>query len=149
MQIFLAIITIVSVLNIHLNIGYTSINNDIAFPIKLENKMQLKIKNKIFDVRLENNETSKEFQKRLPLHLNMKDLNSNEKFFYLDADLPSNSTNINRINIGDILLYGDNCIVIFYKSFNTPYQYTKIGKIISPEELETTLGKGNIQVEFQ
>ena len=110
--------------------------------------MQIKVNGKFFDVRLENNITSKELQKRLPLHLNMKDLNNNEKFIYLDTGLSTNATNVNKINIGDILLYGDNCIVIFYKSFNTTYEYTKIGKIVIPEGLESVLGKGNVQVDF-
>ena len=112
-------------------------------------KMQIKVNGKEFDVKLEKNSTSKEFQKRLPLQLNMKDLNSNEKFIYLDTDLPSHPTDVHRINNGDIMLFGENCIVIFYKSFNTSYQYTKIGKIVNPEGLESVLGKGNAQVDFQ
>lgn len=110
--------------------------------------MHLKVNGKIFDISLENNATSKEFQKRFPLLLNMKDLNHNEKFIYLDTGLPSNPTDVNRINNGDIMLYGDDCIVIFYKSFNTTYQYTKIGKILNPDELENVLGKGNAMVGF-
>lgn len=112
-------------------------------------RMQIKVNGKVFDVNVENNATSKEFQKRLPLQLNMKDLNSNEKFIYLDIGLPTNPTDIHRINNGDIMLYRNNCIVIFYKSFNTSYQYTKIGKIVNPEGLESVLGIGNAQVDFQ
>lgn len=110
--------------------------------------MHININGKSFAIKLENNATSKEFQKRFPLQLNMKDLNTNEKFIYLDKDLPSNPTDVNRINNGDIMLYGVDCIVIFYKSFNTTYQYTKIGKILNPEELENVLGKGNAMVGF-
>lgn len=112
-------------------------------------RMQIKVNGKVFDIKIESNPTSAEFQKRLPLKLNMKDLNSNEKFIYLDRDLPSNPTEVHRINNGDIMLYGENCIVIFYKSFNTSYHYTKIGKIVNPEGLESVLGKGSVQVDFQ
>lgn len=133
----------------HQNNNNSAVQDHIAVTIKQENKMQIKIKGKVFDVRLENNITSKELQKRLPLQLNMKDLNSNEKFIYLDTGLPENPTNVNNINIGDIMLYGDNCIVIFYKSFNTTYQYTRIGKIVNPEGLESVLGKGSVQLDFQ
>ncbi|MFN5479866.1 MAG: cyclophilin-like fold protein [Chitinophagaceae bacterium] len=39
-------------------------------------------------------------------------------------------------------------MVVFYKSFNTTYQYTRIGKIINSEGLESILGKGNAIVGF-
>ena len=133
----------------HQNNNNSALQDHIGVTIKQENKMQIKVNGKVFDVRLENNITSKELQKRLPLQLNMKDLNSNEKFIYLDTGLPENPTNVNNINIGDIMLYGDNCIVIFYKSFNTTYQYTRIGKIVNPEGLESVLGKGSVQLDFQ
>jgi len=70
----------------------------------------------------------------------MKDLNSNEKIIYLDPGLPAKRTNINRFNIGDIMLYGDNCIVTFYASFNTFYQQNRIEKIVTREGLESRLG---------
>ncbi len=145
---FIPTFIIVSFLDINQNTNNINLTLDTNLSIKLENTMQIQVNGKVFDVRLENNATSKEFQKRLPLHLNMKDLNSNEKFIFLDTDLPSNPTDLKRINNGDILLYGDNCVVIFYKSFNTSYQYTKIGKIVNPEGLENILGKGNVMVDF-
>ena len=145
---FILTFIIVSFLEINHKTKNINIILDTNLSIKSQNTMQIKVNGKVFDVRLENNATSNEFLKRLPLHLNMKDLNSNEKFIYLETDLPSNPTDLKRINNGDILLYGDNCIVIFYKSFNTSYQYTKIGKIVNPEGLENVLGKGNVMVDF-
>jgi hypothetical protein len=107
------------------------------------------INNKTFQVNLENNSTCNEFLKQLPLQLNMKDLNNNEKFIYLDKSLPANPINVNKIDVGDIMLYEDNCIVIFYKSFKTPYRYTKIGTIENPENLESNLGNGNVLVDIE
>ena len=81
----------------------------------------------------------------LPLELNMKELNGNEKYVYLDNSLPTNSSNPKRINAGDVMLYGNNCLVIFYKSFDTSYSYTKIGHIDNLENL----GNENIKVKIK
>ena len=80
-------------------------------------------------INLEDNETVNEFINHLPQEFNMSELNGNEKYTYLDYTLPSNSYNPKEIKAGDVMLYGDNCIVIFYKSFKTNYSYTKIGHI--------------------
>ena len=47
------------------------------------------------------------------------------------------------------MLYGNNCIVLFYESFSTSYSYTPLGHIDDAEELAATLGRGNVQVAFQ
>lgn len=85
---------------------------------------------------LENNETVAEFLKMLPQTLNMSELNGNEKYYYLDTTLPTNSTNPEPIESGDIMLYGNNCLVIFYESFRTSYSYTKIGHIENMPHLD-------------
>ena len=75
----------------------------------------------------------------------MNELNGNEKYAYLDITLPINSSNPKKINRGDVMLYNDNCIVIFYKSFDTSYSYTKIGNIDNLPDL----GNSSITVEFK
>ncbi len=94
---------------------------------------------------LENNETVKRFIDILPQEYEMKELNGNEKYVYLDTSFPTNSTNPKTINAGDIMLFGDNCLVIFYKSFDTPYSYTKIGHINNIPDL----GNDDIKVRFE
>ena len=74
----------------------------------------------------------------------MEELNGNEKYIYLDETYPTNSYDPKHINKGDVMLYGDNCLVIFYKSFDTSYSYTKIGHIDNLEEL----GNESINVKF-
>ena len=103
------------------------------------------INNNIYVVTLENNATAKAFTGMLPKELNMSELNGNEKYIYLDTTLPTNSSNPKRINAGDVMLYGNNCLVIFYKSFDTSYSYTRIGHI---DDLPN-LGNGNITVKFE
>ena len=104
--------------------------------------MKITINNKEYTINLEDNETVKELVSLLPLELNMSELNGNEKYVYLDESLPTNSYNPKHINSGDIMLFGDNCLVIFYDSFNTSYSYTKIGHI----DNLPNLGNGSIKV---
>lgn len=101
-----------------------------------------------FSATLENNETTKELLQRLPLEIEMKELNGNEKYYYFDEHLPRNASLVNKINVGDIMLFGDNCLVIFYQSFATSYSYTKLGKIDNPDSLAEVLGYGNIKVKI-
>ena len=49
---------------------------------------------------------------------------------------------------GDLMLYGNNCIVLFYKSFSTQYSYTRIGHINDISGLESAVGSGSVQVRF-
>lgn len=117
--------------------------------IQSKKKMKIIVNSSCLDVELENNETSKELVKSLPFTIKMKDLNNNEKYYYLEKDLPSKPTAVKQIQAGDIMLYGENCIVIFYKSFSTSYTYTKIGRITNADDLEKVLEKGEVEVRFQ
>lgn len=107
------------------------------------------IENKIFTATLEDNETSRKFIDMLPLEINMSVLNKNEKYYYLDQKLPISPYNPKKINNGDIMIYGNDCLVLFYKSFNTSYSYTKIGSIDNPKGLDEALGNGNVKVKFE
>ena len=117
---------------------YQVINNEVS-------TMKAIINNKEYVINLESNETVNGLIKILPMEITMSELNGNEKYIYLDNTLPTNSYNPNRINAGDVMLYGNNCLVIFYKSFDTSYSYTKIGHIDNLEDL----GTGNITVKLE
>lgn len=80
--------------------------------------------------------------------LNMSELNGNEKYHYLNSTLPTNAACPGTIQNGDILLYGNNCIVVFYKRFTTSYSYTKIGRITDPSALESAAGSGSVAIDF-
>jgi hypothetical protein len=67
----------------------------------------------------------------------------------LDSPLPSKAENVRRIEAGDVMLWGKDCLVVFYKSFETPYSYTRIGKIDNASKLADALGKGSVTVTFQ
>lgn len=111
---------------------------------KIINNIKVIINEKEYTLNLDNNETSKSFLNILPKEFKMNELNGNEKYYYFDKALPSNPSKVKYINKGDVMLYGDNCLVIFYKSFETEFSYTKIGSI----ENLPNLGKENINVKF-
>ncbi|MBP3255195.1 MAG: hypothetical protein J6M60_01715 [Clostridia bacterium] len=117
--------------------------------VESENEMNSKIRviinGKDYNATLEENETTQSFMKMLPKELNMSELNGNEKYVYLDSTLPTNSYNPHSIVAGDIMLFGNNCLVVFYKSFETSYSYTKIGHI----ENLPDLGNENIVIKFE
>lgn len=109
----------------------------------------LKINNQSFSIDLEDNETVQKFIELLPLTMDMQELNGNEKYYYMETSLPTNSEKVGYIEAGDIMLFGDNCLVLFYKSFSTPYSYTRIGHIENVENLETFVGHQNVTVTIE
>ena len=112
-------------------------------------KINLIVNNKTFSATLNNNETVKEFISMFPMTLHMNDLNANEKYHYLDSSLVTNSSNPRRINAGDIKLYGNNCLVVFYDSFNTSYSYTDLGEVDNVEGFISELGRGDVTMTFE
>ena len=101
-----------------------------------------------FTAELANNATAQAFNSLLPMTLNMTELNGNEKYKYLDTTLPTNAACPGTIHAGDILLYGNNCVVVFYKTFSTSYSYTRIGRITDPSTLESAVGGGSVEIQF-
>lgn len=108
----------------------------------------VKIGRKSFDAVLYDNETARALQEKMPVKYRMSDLNGNEKYKYLDEDLPMSEKKIRKIKAGDIMLYGSDCLVVFYKSFNTTYEYTRIGRLTETEGLKKAAGKGKVTVRF-
>lgn len=109
----------------------------------------LSIGDRSFTATMEQNSTAEAFRALLPLTLEMQELNGNEKYHYLPQSLPTNRTHVDTIHAGDIMLYGDNCVVVFYETFTTTYQYTPIGHITSPEGLKEALGTGTSTIIFK
>ena len=103
------------------------------------------IDGKTYKLNLESNTTVDEFIKLLPKEYTMNELNGNEKYVYINESLSTVKNMPKRIEKGDVMLYGDNCIVIFYKSFDTNYSYTKIGHIDDLDDL----GNKDIVVRFE
>lgn len=125
------------------NESYTNTNN-IESENKLISDIQVIINGKTYNTKIEENKTAQSFANMLPAEYIMNELNGNEKYVYLENTLPTNSYSPKYIEAGDIMLYGNNCLVVFYKSFDTSYSYTKIGHIEDLSDLEN----GNITIKF-
>ncbi len=122
-----------------------NLKQDIESESKMNFNINVVIDNKTYNAKLEENETAQNFINMLPQEYKMSELNGNEKYIYLDEKFPTNSYNPKHIEKGDIMLYGNNCLVVFYNSFDSSYSYTKIGHI---ENLEN-LGNEDIVIKFE
>ncbi len=152
MKSILVIILLFFVVGCESKIDNSSDNNSVIETTEEENNidevnssMKVTINNKEYNLILEDSETVRKFIELLPKEFNMSELNGNEKYVYMEDSLPTNSSNPGHINAGDVMLYGDNCLVIFYKSFDTSYSYTRIGHI---ENLDNLDG-GSIRATFE
>lgn len=112
-------------------------------------KMKITIGTSMFTAMLSKNATGNAFKARLPLTINMTELNGNEKYFDFPTALPANASNPGTIQTGDLLLYGSNTLVLFYKTFSTSYRYTSIARLDNPSALAAALGAGNVTVKFE
>jgi hypothetical protein len=124
-------------------------NNFNIVSTKENMKMKITIGTHIFNATLYNNATVMSFLKQLPVTINMTELNGNEKYFNLPANLPTHASKPEIINEGDLMLYGSNTLVIFYKTFSTSYSYTKLGSIDETAGLASALGSGDVTVKLE
>jgi len=111
--------------------------------------IEIKAGGKGFLATLEDNATAKAFVVQLPISAEMTELNGNEKHFRLASDLPTKDSDPGTIRAGDLMIYGRNTLVLFYKSFSTSYRYTRLGRVNDPAGLAAALGTGNVKVAYE
>lgn len=113
------------------------------------NHMKIKIGSKIFSAILLDNATATAFKAMLPITVTMSELNGNEKYFYLSTNLPTNASTPGTIHKAELMIWGSNCLVLFYKTFSTSYSYTKLARIEDTTDLAATVGSGSVTVTFE
>ncbi len=126
--------------------GDTTDNNT---PTLTGSQMRIKIGPSTFTATLDDNATATAFKALLPMTVTMVELNGNEKYVDLPGNLPANASNPQTIQNGDLMLYGANTLVLFYKAFATSYRYTRLGRINDPAGLAAAVGSGNVAVAFE
>ena len=101
-----------------------------------------------FTVTLDDGPAARAFAQLAPITLDMPDLNGNEKHASLPRPLPVDAAKVGTIREGDVLLYGDDTLVVFYKTFPSSYSYTRIGRIQESAGLAQALGSGSQRITF-
>ena len=110
--------------------------------------LNLQIGSKTFTVKLFDNASSRALLAMLPMTRTMSELNGNEKYCEMPDRLPTHSQDVRTIKTGDLMLYGSDTLVLFYKSFTTSYSYTRLGYIEDVSGLANALGSDSVQVTF-
>lgn len=101
-----------------------------------------------FTVALDDTAAAAALARMLPVTFEMSDLNRNEKKVRLPRALPTSVVRPGTIRAGDVMLWGDDTLVVFYETFESPYSYTRIGRIENPSDLARTMGPGEVRVSF-
>lgn len=114
-------------------------------------KMDVQIGDSIFTATLAENSAADSFLemiKSAPVVLQMSDYSGFEKVGVLGTNLLTRNSLHSQMTAqaGDIVLYNENQIVIFYGS--NAWNYTKLGKIDDLSGWEEALGSGDVQVTF-
>lgn len=104
-----------------------------------ESPMWMTVGDRRFAITPADNETARAFAALLPQTLEMADLNGNEKYASLPQALPTNALRPEAIRNGDLMLYGADTLVVFYLNFETPYSYTRLGRLVDPAGLAQVL----------
>lgn len=112
-------------------------------------KLMVEVGGQVFEATLESNETVEALEAMLPMTLSMEEMNGNEKYDFFDQALPAEAKAVGSIHAGDIMLYGSDCLVLFFKDFSTSYSYTKIGHVDDAAGFARALGKGTVKVTLR
>lgn len=115
----------------------------------IENQtLTIQIGEQVFTAKLYDNPAAQALLEQLPLTLHMRELNGNEKVAALPQSLPTQSEAVGSIATGDLMLYGSDNLVVFYKSFSTPYSYTRLGHIEDTTGLAEAVGHSDVEMTF-
>jgi len=116
-------------------------------------KLNISVNNQTFKATIVDNQTSDAFIKKLPLTLDMIELNGNEKYYNPKAHekLPVQNARAGIINAGDLMVWDAsyNSLVLFYETFTSPYKYVKIAYVDDATNLKQALGNKNVKVKFE
>ena len=101
---------------------------------------------------LEDNKTAQAFAALLPKSLTMSELGGWEKYCNTGTNLRKDAqTAPQSIAAGELMLYEDDCVVLFYADHPNDggYKYVPIGKIENTGELAKTVGKDDVMMRFE
>lgn len=104
---------------------------------------------KAFSAKFHNNALAKAIASQMPFTLDMSDFLGQEKVASLRFDLPNATTETpSTIGPGEIYLWSENQLVLFYTTFSNSYSYVPIGYIEDVAGLIEALGSGSVAITF-
>lgn len=114
-----------------------------------EMRIVIRVGTQSFPAVLYDHEAAVAVWEKLPLTLDMSEMNGNEKYYFMDETLPVDARVPESVHEGDLMLYGPDCLVLFYKNFSTTYSYTPLGRADHPSGIAEALGTGDVRVRFE
>ncbi len=111
--------------------------------------LEIVVADKVYTASLADTDAARQFAQQLPVTVSMDELNGNEKYHYMDSRLPVSAIQPGEIHAGDLMLYQENCLVLFYENLSSSYSYTPLGRLNNPEGLARAVGSGSVTVTFR
>jgi len=111
-------------------------------------RMWMTVGERRFAIALSDNAAAHAFAALLPLTLDRRELNGNEKHASLPKALPANASRPGTIRNGDLMLYGTDTLFIFYSQFDSSYSYTRLGRVDEAAGLAQALGARGARIKF-
>jgi hypothetical protein len=113
-------------------------------------KLKITVGNKVFTAIMYDNATARAFTAKLPMTLNMSEMTGNEKYYNLPENFRADSPSpVGTIRTGELMCWSSNCLVLFYKTFSSGYNYVRLGRIGDASGLADALGGGSVQITFE
>lgn len=108
------------------------------------NQLKATINGNLHVIDLEGGFVDTNFKKLIPFSISLENRDDNKLVGSFGGAIDRNDKSFDKIQIGDVMLYEGDKIVIFYKEVDSPTeQYTKIGNIEQLEPID-----GNVTIEF-
>ncbi len=102
-----------------------------------------------FTITLNQSQAEQEFLNLLPLTLDMRDVNGNEKYTVLNQTFTNDDKKAGTLHAGDLKLWTGDGLVLFYDDFPSSYQYTDLGTMSDSQGLAEALGAGDVTITFE
>ena len=103
--------------------------------LSCEDNYFIKIGEKTFPFNLKDTAAANELKAKLPFQVQMTKMNNNEIYYKFNEKFTTDTKSVETINTGDIYLYQSDYLVLFYKTFQTSYQYSELGKLTNTDGL--------------